>query len=114
MSYTLLMTFLHKIRMYMDPVYCLINVCHSLLSMGLLNFSLSYYLFPTVFQGFNTKMMSFILALKSASLKTKQHTHLLSNVLSPLPPPHLFFFLFKIQVIEELYALPGDQVTVID
>lgn len=62
----------------------LINVCYSLLSMGLLNFSLSY-LFSIFFQSFNTKMMSFILAFKSAPLKTKNiSTHfpmscLLSN-----------------------------------
>lgn len=38
-----------------------------------------------IFQSFDTKTMSFILAFKSTSppLKTKHHTHLLSNILLP-------------------------------
>lgn len=93
MSYSLIMTFLHRLRMYMDPVYCLIKVCHFSLSMGLLTFA-SYYLFCIVLQSFNTKM-SFILVFKSASLKTKQHTQPFSNVSSPLPNSFFVFLKFK-------------------
>lgn len=99
MSYSLII-FLHRLRMYMDLVYCFINVCHSSLSMGLLTFA-SHYLFYVVLQGFNTKM-SFILVFKSASLKTKQHTQPFSNVSSPLPNSFFFFVFLKFKWLKRL------------